>query len=236
MADTPSWNDADRPTPEDEKLAGYVIGWHEGRLAGGIRHDYHHRAHSIGEDHVFTLLDREGFFAGNAPVLDVGCGPSPHVGSHLNTHAGEQEVYFLDVDPTMLKLHRALSHEFQHAELGRVARREYWLLGDALDEPYLLTDKAVLVHRTLPRSRTGPHALAPGTPEAVRLTLESLLSARPHRLALYLDGGHDLHCPEHPARVRGALDALGAKYRVVEGVASADFTPREGGTLLYLTP
>jgi hypothetical protein len=134
-----------------------------------------------------------------------------------------------------LKVHKQLYREFEHTA-GGGALREHWLLGDALDEPYLLSHKAVLVHGTLPAMHADTQQLAHALPELLRTTLESLLSAQPDHLALYLHGDHDASCPEYPARVLSALDHLGAKYRVFEDVASADFTPREGGYLVLLTP
>lgn len=236
MNDPPASEGPYVPTREDHAFAHYVLSYHEGFLVGAVKRDYHDRARSPGDDDLLAVLGREGFFADKAPVIDVACGPSPHVGYRLCEWHTDRDVYFLDADPTALKLHRQLYREFQHEHGGMGELREHWLLGDALDEPYLLTHKAVLVHGTLPTMQGSGNPLSQPSPDVLRTTLDGLLSALPTRLALYFDGDREPSHPEHPAHVRAALDHLGVNYRVVEDVASADFTPREGGTLLYLTP
>ena len=239
MSGVPIPDGAYVPTPDEIESARYLAGWADGRLARDLVHDYAQRTTSLSDDHLMHALAREGFFAGSAPLVDVGCGASPHVGYHLSARVEDRDLSFLDTNPSALQVHRATYRHIQQDDERAHARgvRASWLLGDALDEPYLLSHKAVIVHGTLP-------TLAPTTnmrvrydaPEVARLSLESLLGALPARLALYLDGAHGLDAPAHPAHVRAALDHLGAKYRVFEGVASADFTPREGGYLVLLTP
>lgn len=236
MSGVPIPDGAYVPTPEEIESARYLAGWADGRLAADILHDYTQRTPSLSDDHLMHTLAREGFFAGSAPIIDVGCGPSPHVGYHLSARVEDRDLSFLDTNPSALQVHRATYRHIQQEERERGVRAS-WLLGDALDEPYLLSHKAVLVHGTLPTLTPTTHTrVRYDAPEMARLSLEHLLSALPERLALYLDGEHDLDAPAHPAHVRAALDHLGVNYRVVANVASADFTPREGGTLFYVTP
>lgn len=226
---------SDQPTPEQETIAGYVLGWHEGQLEGRIQYQYDHRPTTLGDNHVMALLDREGFFATAAPLLDAGCGPSPHVGEHLRQRLTNRDLYFVDVNHSFLSLHRRLSNKFGQVEHNARNVREYWLLGDVQQEPYLLTGKAVLIHSTLPRRCEGERILQPDTHETMTSTLAGLLTARPERLALYLFSD-DPRYPERPAMVLPALDHLGVQYRVHENVASADFQPQPGGYLVLVTP
>jgi hypothetical protein len=238
MSGVPIPDGAYVPTPDEIESARYLVGWADGRLARDLLHDYAQRVPRLSDDHLVHALAREGFFTGTTPIVDVGCGPSPHVGYHLNAHIEDRDLSFLDTNPSALQVHRATYQQIQQEERWREhGVRAQWLLGDALDEPYLLSHKAVLVHGALPVLNPATHTrVRYDAPEMTRLSLESLLSALPARLALYLDAEHDLDCPAHPAHVRAALDQLGATYRVVESVASANFTPREGGYLVLLTP
>lgn len=205
------------------------------RIAREIWHAYTHRVHSP-PNHLCKVLVREGFFDTNAPLIDVAAGPSPHLGWNLLTRlTDEHDLYFTDWRADWLGLHQHLYRTIKEAEHHASRVREYWLLGDAQRDTHLLTGKVAIVHGDLPRRTSGDRLVLPATHEEMVATLGGLLDARPERLALYLRQEYP-HYPESPSRVLPALDHLGAKYRVVEGVASADFPPREGGYLVLLTP
>jgi len=205
-------------------------------IAGEIWHEYTQRVRRPPANHLCEVLAREGFFATRAPLIDVAAGPSPHVGWNLLTRTSdERELFFTDWRADWLALHKHLYETISQTDYPARRARAYWLLGDAQREPYLLTGKAAIVHGDLPRRTKNDHLMLPTTHEEMVATLGGLLGAKPERLALYLREEHPRY-PESPSRVLPALDHLGAKYRVFDGMASADFTPREGGTLVYLTP
>jgi hypothetical protein len=205
-------------------------------IAQEIWQQYEQRLARPPPHHIGELLEREGFLTTSAPFVDVAAGPSPHVGWNLLTHlAGEHDLYFADWRADWLALHKHTYQAIKATDYPSSPTREYWLLGDTQREPHLLTGKAVIIHGDLPRRTHGDRLVLPDTHDEMVATLGGILNARPERLVLYLREEHPEY-PESPSRVLPALDHLGAKYRVFENVASADFTPREGGTLLYLTP
>jgi hypothetical protein len=187
-----------------------------------------------GESHLFAHLDRTGFFAGSSQIMEVACGPSPHVGWHLRPRVSQKEVYFVDWQRAALRVHKMVYQELSAAEPSR-AEREYWRLGDAQSESHLLTDKAVIVHGALPRLRDAAGKnISPTTPERMRRTLAGLLDAHPERLAMYLSCSETR--PDNIARVLPALDSLGVRYRCYDNVDSAHFMPQPGGYLVLITP
>lgn len=199
-------------------------------------------AHSV-PNHLCDILAREGFFSTGEPIVDVGCGPSPHLGASLLPYIGgsEREVFFLDLHPTWLAVHSS----FYQDEIKRMAGpaafsiRERWFPRDAYSNHYgepPLAGNSLIIHGDLPlRAYEGRRLERPRTPEHMAVALGSLLDAKPARLALYLREEHPDY-PESPSRVLPALDHLGVPYRVHEGVASADFTPEAGGYLVHIEP
>jgi hypothetical protein len=230
------------PTPEEFERADYLQGWRDGRVVKMIRDQYEHRATTITKNHIMCVLDRDSFFAGMAPLMDLAAGPSTHVGWNLRRQFVESSLYFTDWNPTALSLHQRLYKEIVSAETmtGRYGFREYWMLGDPHKDPYLLREMAVIVHGSLPRLRDGEQVIEPDTPETMSKTLDGLLRAHPARLALYFyKEGH----PQFPDNARLALAALdhlcatyGTTYRCFDSVDSADFRPQPGGTLILVTP
>lgn len=207
------------------------------RIAGAVWHEYERRAPSTTPPRsVDALLAQEGFFDAHAPLIDVASGPSPHVGWRLLPHLRDgQDIAFADWRADWLGVHKELYQVVTQRECPDRRVRAYWLLGDAQQEPHLLTGRAALVHGDLPRLTRDDRLVLPSTHEDMVATLGGILDARPERLALYLREEHPRY-PESPSRVLPALDQLGAKYRLHERVASADFTPREGGYLVLITP
>lgn len=194
-------------------------------------------------NHFCNVLAREGFFSTNTPVVDVGCGPSPHLGASLLSHIGgrEQEVFFIDRHPVWLATHSF----FYQDEVKRIAEaeafsiQEHWSHADAYSDRFgkpPFAGNALIIHGEMPLRTYGSRRLArPRTPEHMVAALGSLLDAKPSRVALYLREEHQDY-PESPSRVLPALDHLGVPYRVHEGVASADFTPETGGYLVHIEP
>lgn len=228
-----------QPTPDDIRIADYVRGFRAGCAAGGIQYDYEHRATSSGHQHVMAVLARDGFLAGNAPVLEVATGASPHVGWNLYSRLDNRDVSFMDSDADALAIHRDAYLRVRHdTDHGLRDVRAYWLLGDAQEDSYALKDKTVIMHGTVPRVRKYEDLLVPDTTDKMTRTLYGLLAAGPERLAIYLyrDDPDQCACFDRAAHVLPALDQLGVQYRRYDNVESADFQPQPGGTLVLMTP
>lgn len=194
---------------------------------------YHERTPSPGN--VCDLLAEDHFWDNGTPVVEVAVGPSPHVAWHLLRHLTDHDYWISDWRGDWLQAHAHIYQDFAARDYPQTQVRPYWLLSDPLRELYVLRDKAVLAHGTLPRRTRGGQLILPSTTDEMAAAMGGLLAAQPARLALYSFGEHPEY-PETPSRISAALESLGVSYTRRDNVLSVHFTPQPDGTLFLITP
>lgn len=194
-----------------------------------IKDDYENRL-NLEELHgafVLNELLQLNFIDSNIPLVDVGCGASPHVAYRCVQAFGNAYcTIFNDWNCSILKLHAQLFGWIKDQEgfSDEIESNCFYQPGDARVKKHLIKGRSVLIHGTIPRIRIdGELDFPEKSEEAMKRALSDILNAEPHNVAILLREDYELIYPV----VSNALDSLGVDFQVYDEILSADFRPCE---------
>ncbi len=198
------------------------------QLVSDVKYDYLRREINPAGNNILDILIKESFFDSDTPVVDICCGPFPHLGYRLAQKLEGGYVFFSDWDYTALGFHEVIYNwitssepEFSEKELPTTR----WIHGDIRENAEVISAKSGIIHGVVPRKMSGEYLIIPDNEGKMKEALEEILSAKLRNLAIYV------YEQQSAQLVGDSLVSIGIKFKDFNNVSSANFTPYKDGYL-----
>lgn len=183
-----------------------------------IKENYDKRDDNPDYKCVVDVLKDCNFFDVKRTIVDVGCGPSPHLGYRLSQKLEDGSIEFIDSNYTTLYVHSSV-YGFISSSEDKI--KYTWNVSDVHKDKYVLKAKSLIIHRILPRLSDQNGLILPRKLNQVKRVLGDILSSDPYNLSIF-------HWHKNADLIYRALDSFGIEFDFHEKIGSADFTPVKG--------